>query len=135
MNYLEKVIPQSLILCNTFMAIVGKYTESNIGLPPHLDEGDRISYIITLGSPNNGGDTDYYAGLKNNTFGVKQILIPLKYCQLQIGCYNNIYHGIRSWYGNRITLNLFIDHLQLCGMKYYKKYQLEGFPRFFIYNK
>ena len=71
MKYLEKVIPQSLILCNTFLVIVGKYTESIIGIPLPLDEDDRISYIITLGSPNNGGDTDYYDGLKNNRFRIK----------------------------------------------------------------
>ena len=95
--------------------------------PPHLDEDDVISYIITLGSPISGGDTDYYDGLKSNMFGVKQYLVLFKCCQLQIGCYNKIYHGVCSWHGNRITLNLIskkiVDHFQLYGKKYYKKYQ------------
>ena len=61
-------------LCNTFftqMVIVEKCNETNIGIPPHLDDDDIISCIITLGSPNNGGDTDYYDGLKNNRFRIK----------------------------------------------------------------
>ena len=74
MNYSEKVIPQSLRLCNTFftqMVIVGKCNEINNGKPPHLDEDDIISCVITLRSPNNGGDTDYYDGINNIMFGVK----------------------------------------------------------------
>ena len=53
------------------MVIVGKWNETNIGIHPHLDDDDIISCIITLGSPNNGGDTDYYDGLKNNRFRIK----------------------------------------------------------------
>ena len=108
MNYLEKIIPQLLRLCYTFftqMVIVGKCNESNIGIPPHLDEDDIISCIVTLYSPNNGGDTDYYEGLKIKMFGVKQFLVPFKHCQLKIGCYNKIYQGFCSLYANRITLN------------------------------
>ena len=41
------------------MVIVGKCNETNIGIPPHLDEDAMISCIITLGSPNNGDDTNY----------------------------------------------------------------------------
>ena len=122
------------------MVIVGKCNETNIGIPPHLHEDDKISCIITLGSSNNGGDTDYHDGLKNNIFGVKQISVPFKHCQLQIGCSDKIYHGVCSWYGNRFTLNfnlkkIIIDPFPLYGMKYYKRYQQEGFPRFFMYNK
>ena len=87
------------------MVIVGNCNETNIGILPHLDEDDIISCIITLGSPNNGNDTDCYDGLKNNMFWTKQISVLFKHCQSQIGCYNKIYHGVRSWYGNRITLN------------------------------
>ena len=75
MNYLEKIIPQTLGLYNTFftqMILVGKCNEcKNLGIPPHLDEDDIISRIITLGSSNDGGDTNYYDGLKNNMFEVK----------------------------------------------------------------
>ena len=48
------------------MVIIGKCNEANTGIPPHLDEHDIISYIITLGSPNNSSDTNYYDCLKNN---------------------------------------------------------------------
>ena len=87
------------------MVIVEKLNEINSGIPPHLDEDDIISCIITLGSPNNGGDTDYYDGINNNMFGDKQSLVTFKHYQLRIGCYNKIYHGVRSWDGNGITLN------------------------------
>ena len=98
--------------------MVGKFNKVNNGIPPHLDEDDIISCIITLGSPNNGGDTDYYDGINNKMFGDIQISVPFKHCQLQIGCYHKIYHGVRSWDGNRIILNFkfeknFIDHFQL----------------------
>ena len=59
MNYSEKAVLQTLRLCNTLftvMVIVRKCNEINNGRPPHLDEDDNISCIITLGSPNNGGD-------------------------------------------------------------------------------
>ena len=49
-------------LCNNFFTQVGKLNGINNGIPPHLNKDDVISYIITLGSPNNGGDTDYYDG-------------------------------------------------------------------------
>ena len=62
-----------------------------------------ISCIIALGSRNNGGDTDYYDGINNNMFGVKQILVLCKHCQSQNGCYNKIYHGVCSWYCDSIT--------------------------------
>ena len=62
------------------MVIVGKHNEIDIGIPPHLDEDDIILCIIILGSPNTGCDTSYYDGMKNNMFGVKQILVPLKHC-------------------------------------------------------
>ena len=78
--FLQKVIPQSLRLCNTFfiqMVIAGKFNDINNGIPPHLDEDDIISCIITLGSPNNGGNTDYYDGINKNMFGDKLIRFHL----------------------------------------------------------
>ena len=85
------------------MVIVGKCNETNIGIPPHLDEDDIVSCIITLGSPNNDSDANYYDGLKNNMFEAEQISVPFKHCQLQIGYNSKINHGVCSWYGNRIT--------------------------------
>ena len=70
-NFSEKVTPQSLRLCNTSftqMNIVGKFNEINNRIPPHLDEDDIIPCIVTLRSPNNGGDTDDYDGINNNMF-------------------------------------------------------------------
>ena len=53
------------------MVIVGNCNESKNGIPPYLDEDDIISCIITSGSPNNGGDTNYYDGFNKNMFEVK----------------------------------------------------------------
>ena len=138
MNFSEEVIPQSLRLCNTFftqMVIVGKCNEINNGIPSHSDEDDLISCIITLGSPNNGNDTDYYDGINNNIFMDKNILVPFKHRQLQIVITKSIIacvHGMAiEWYWNLIWKKI-VDHFQLYGMKYYKKYQKEGFSRFFI---
>ena len=44
--------------------MVGKFNKVNNGIPPHLDEDDIISCIITSGSPNNDGDTNYCNGFK-----------------------------------------------------------------------
>ena len=45
MIFSEKVIPQSLRLCNAFftqMVIVGKFNEIDNRIPPHLDEDDIV---------------------------------------------------------------------------------------------
>ena len=52
------------------MVIVGKGNEINNAITPHLDEDDIISYILTLGSPIYGGETDYYDGLKKVCLGL-----------------------------------------------------------------
>ena len=85
-NYSENVIPQSLRLCDslfTLLVIFGKFNEVDIGIPPHVYEEYNKSLIVTVSSPINGVDTDYYDGLKNSGFGDSKFLVPFKHCQLK----------------------------------------------------
>ena len=92
----------------------------NNGIPPNLDEDNIISCIVTLGSPINGDDTNYYDGLNNNWFRAKKMLVLFKHYQLQIRCRNKIYVGVCFQNDNRITLNFnlkkLIEHSQSYGM-------------------
>ena len=85
----------------TQLFIVGKLNEMDNEIPPHWDEEDILSCILTLDSPINGD----YDILKNNRFGAKIFLVPYKYYHIQIGWYNKINYGVCSWNYNRITLN------------------------------
>ena len=66
MNYSVMVIPKSLTGETFFiqLVIVEKCNEMNNGIHSCLDVDGIISCILTLGSPINSGNTNYYVGLK-----------------------------------------------------------------------
>ena len=61
------------------------FNEMNNEIPPHLDEEDILSCIVTLGSPINGGDTNYYDGFKSNRFGAKKFRYHLNIINYKFG--------------------------------------------------
>ena len=133
-KYIEDNIPSSLRICGTIFTQMVLVGENNISsdMPLHLDKQDLLSCILTLGDVKSGGATQYYSGDKVNNNNKLLHEIEFVHGRIQIGQYDKIVHGVQSWIGTRLTVNLnikipLIQHFEMEGSSFYDKYVSSGY--------
>lgn len=133
-KYIEDNIPSSLRICDTIFTQMVLVGENNISsdMPLHLDKQDLLSCILTLGDVKSGGATQYYSGKKVNNNNKLLHEIEFVHGRIQIGQYDEIIHGVQSWIGTRLTINLnikipLIEHFETEGSAFYDKYVSSGY--------
>ena len=86
-----------------------KVEEEN-DIPIHIDEDDYIKYILNQGDISNGGGINiYYDGVHKKNTGKICSTIPFEHVRLQIGFFDQVYHGVSGWKVDRV---IFIFSLQ-----------------------
>ena len=133
-KYIEDNIPNSLRICNTIftqMVLVGE-TNMSYDMPLHLDKQDLLSCILALGDVESSGATQYYSGRKVNYNNKLLHEIEFVPGQIQIGQYDQIVHGVQSWVGIRLTINLniripLILNFEPEGSAFYDRYVSSGY--------
>ena len=75
------------------MVLVGTiHTEGE--MPSHIDDGDVINAVVSIGSNSfHGGTTFYLDGVCKKNHGKVIHEVPFVNGRVKIGCYNNVYHG------------------------------------------
>ena len=136
-NLCLTLVPSCLRICNSFftsMIVVGDLVSSN-EIPLHTDNDDHISAILTLGDDNiTGGSTIHANGVNSNDMGEIVHKVPFRHGRLQVGNFNEIYHGAETWTGRRVTINLslhksLLQHFITDGCTYYNQFKEAGYPR------
>ena len=134
----KKIIPKSLRICDSFftqmiiLRIDEKEKEHNI--PIHIDTDDYVNAILTLGDiSEKDGNTVYYNGTHKKSVGRECLSIPFLHGRLQIGFFDKIYHGVKPWTGDRVTISFSLqkkifNHFVTYGSKYYDQYVDKGYP-------
>jgi hypothetical protein len=96
--------------CFTSMIAVGDLKQDG-NIPMHLDDNDYVTALICIGAVRIvGGETVYYNGTSEDALGSQILSVPRQHGRLQIGFYDNIYHGANPWInGQRGVINLSIQ--------------------------
>ena len=82
-------------------------------IPIHIDSDDYVNAILTLGDiSEKDGNTVYYNGTHKKNVGNECLSVPFLHGRLQIGFFDKIFHGVKSWKGDRVTI----------GFRYKKRY-------------
>ena len=134
-NKSKKAIRSSCRIVDTFfthMSIIGNLNENGDYTSKHIDKDNFITALFHVGDPSNGGETNYYTGLTNKSFGHLAKEISCKYGRLTIGCFDKILHCGESWSGIRgcIRFNLkkkVMECFLRYGNKYYKQFENNNF--------
>ena len=134
----KKHIPPCLRICNTLftqMILVGSYDVSSGYIPPHYDDDDYITALVSLGNSRkvSGGDT-FYAEVKKDGMLLVKKRVKYRHGNVQIGLYDRVLHGSFKWCnGERGVINFSLQkkilrHFYCHGEKFYKQYIEAGYP-------
>ena len=132
------IIPSCLRICNSFFTqmiiLCSKKGKDCCVIPTHIDEDDVVNAILTLGDISNGeGSTVYYDGITSKETGNEYVSIPFKHGRLQIGFFDQVYHGVTPWKGDRVSLSFSLqrklqNHFVKFGSQYYDQFVKNGYP-------
>lgn len=133
LKILEKEVPPELRLCGSIFTqfnIVSRTLATKGSVKGHFDEKDIISIIIHLGNVLFGGETVYFRSNESEDIAKS---IPFEHGRMQIGFFDEVFHGATEWEGNRITINInlklpVIKHFKEEGPKWYDQYIKDGRP-------
>ena len=109
-QFCKEYVHPSLRICGTFftqMILVGCFKHNHGSIPPHKDDDDHITALVSLGHMNSlkGGDTFYAEELSDGTLCIKK-RVPYKHGNVQIGLYDHVKHGASDWHnGQRGVIN------------------------------
>ena len=119
----------------TQIILVGSYNTKSGYIPPHYDDDDYITALVSLGNTTNlrGGDTFYSELRKDSTLSISK-RIPYRNGNVQIGQFDQVLHVSFHWTnGERGVINLSIQkkilrHFFQYRNKYYRQYIEAGYP-------
>ena len=102
-----QIVPPCLRISNSFFTqmiiLRDEKLKKENDIPVHIDEDDYINAILTLGDiSNDGGSTVYYTGVHQNDTGKICYSVPFEHGRLQIGFFDQVYHGVSGWEGDRV---------------------------------
>ena len=103
-------------------------------IPIHIDSDDYVNAILTLGDiSEKDGNTVYYNGTHKKNVGKECLSVPFLHGRLQIGFFDKIFHGVKPWTGDRVTISFSLqkkifNHFVNYGSKYYDQYVDKGYP-------
>ena len=135
----KRIIPSCLRICNTFftqVVVVGPMQTKEGVINHHVDSGDYINVLISIGDSSvKGGETVYYNGQSEKEVGDVVISHKFKHGRAQVGySYNQVFHGSTPWTGGyRGVLNFslkksVIHHFYKYGSRYYDQFVKAGYP-------
>ena len=121
-NKSKKVIPSGCQIADTFfshMNIIGDLKENEAYLSKHMDKENFETALFYVGDLSNGGDSKYYTGLTNKSFGHLTRDISCQHGRSTIGQCDKTLHCGESWSGIRGCINL---NLKKKVMEYFSRY-------------
>ena len=128
-------VHSSLKMCNTFctqMILPGSGLHSGM-MKYQVDDEDYITSVVTFGSIDmKSGSQVYLNGTDSSCVGFIQQAISFHHERIQIGNFDNIYHGVSPNVGFRCTIvycmKKNLDHFLTYGNKLYDKSVQFGYP-------
>lgn len=131
---LKRIVPKSARVCNsifTQLVVIGD-GQRDKNISGHKDQKDLVSVIITFGHVESGGSTQYL-----DDKGLLLMDVPFMSGRIQVGCYDNVYHKVPQWKGERTTFNLnvkkqVLEHFEKYGQRFYKQFEDSGYKNGFV---
>ena len=119
----------------TQMILVGSFEVSSGYIPPHIDDDDYVTALVSLGNEStlSGGDT-FYAEINQNGILLVKKRVPYRHGNIQIGQFDKVLHGSFCWRnGERGVINFslqkkILHHFYEHGIKYYSQYIESEYP-------
>ena len=100
----------------------------------HLDDEDYITSVVTFGSVNvKSGSKVYFDEMDSKFVGNIQQAISFHHGRIQIGNYDNFYHGVSPHVSLRFTIVYYmkkklLDHFLTYGNHFYAQYVQSDYP-------
>ena len=118
------------------MIVVGSFKSNTGEIPLHLDSGDCVNVLLSLGDNSViGGETIYFDGDSDNKKGKLVASCAFKHGRIQIGNgYHKFYHGTNKWLDRKrgvINFSLkrkILHHFYKHGTRFYDRYVKDGYP-------
>ena len=123
----HQIIPNSIRICDTaFTNITVTTAEESGSMKPHTDEDDLMTAILHVGDDVKGGGTNYFDGVSMGKLGDICHKENFQNGKLSIGFFDEIYHSVSNWEGNRYAINFIMkksiyDHFDDYGSIFYSQ--------------
>ena len=140
--FCKEKVPKCLRVFDTMFTQVSLLFHENddpCQIPPHVDEQDLISCVLTLGSVDTNtqkvnGATVYYSDLGKNKGCFKMKEVEFKHGQIQITTFDKVLHGTNYFEQGRYTINAnikkgVIQHFRDHGNRYYQQFIDAGYTK------